>query len=86
MNGKMLKEVQPKEVTSLVKAPRNAQSAAGNSVREVQQNFETLGTEVLFTRICNEAASIHEVAVGKIYRTAPDVDDDFGGRALVRRE
>ena len=86
MNGKILKEVQPKEVTSLEKAPRNAQSAAGNSVREVQQNFETLGTEVQFTRICNEAASIHEVAVGKIYRTAPHVDDDFGGRALVCRE
>ena len=86
MNDKILKEVQPKEVTSLVKAPRNAQSAAGNSVREVQQNFETLGKEVQFTRICKEAASIHEVAVGNFYRTSLDVDDDFGGRTLVCRE
>ena len=86
INDKILKEVQPKEVISLVKAPRNAQSAAGNSVREVQQNFETLGTEVQFTRICNEAASIHEVAVGKIYRTALDVHDGFRGRTLVCRE
>ena len=46
MNDDLLTEVQPKEVTSLVKVPRNAQSAAGNSLREVQQNFETLGTQV----------------------------------------
>ena len=39
-NDDVLKEVQPKEVTSLVEAPRNAQPAAGNSLREVQQNFE----------------------------------------------
>ena len=32
---KILKEVQPKEVISWVKAPRNAQPAAGNSLREV---------------------------------------------------
>ena len=86
INGEILKEVPPKEVTSWVKAPRHAQPAAGISVREVQQNFETLGTDVQFTRICEEAAFIHEVAVGQFYRTALDVDDGFGGRTLVCRE
>ena len=60
----LLKEVQPQEVTSLVKEPRNAQPAAGHCLREVQQNFETLGTEVQFSMICKEAAFIQEVAVG----------------------
>ena len=45
-NDGKLKEVQPKEVTSLVRAPRNAQPAAGSSLREVQENFETLGTNL----------------------------------------
>ena len=73
-------------MTSLVKAPRNAQPAAGNSLCEVQQKFETLGPEVQFTRICQEAAFIHEVTVGRYYRTALDVDDGFGHRTLVCRE
>ena len=73
-------------MTSLVKSHRNAQAAAGNSLREVQQNFETLGTDVQFTRICKEAGFIHDVAVGRIYRTALDVDDGFGDRTLVCRE
>ena len=34
-----------------------------------QQNFEILATEVQFTRICKEVAFIHEVAVGRFYRT-----------------
>ena len=33
INDDILKEVQPKEVTSLVKVPRNAQFAAGNSLK-----------------------------------------------------
>ena len=70
----MLKEVQPKEVT------------LENSLREVQQNFETLGTRVQFTRTCKEAAFTHEVAVGRFYRTAFDVDDGFGDRTFVCRE
>ena len=41
---------------SLVKAPRNAPPAAGHSLREVQQSFETLGTEVQFTSFFEEAA------------------------------
>ena len=81
INAKILKEVQPKEVTSSVKVPRNAQPS-GNSLREAQQNFETLVTEVKITRICQEVAFIHEVAVGRFYRTALDVDDDFGDRTL----
>ena len=44
LRGEILKEFQPQYVTSLVKAPRNAQPAAGTSLREVQQNFKTLGT------------------------------------------
>ena len=64
INDKRLKVVQPTEVIALVKAPRTAQPAAGNSLREVQQNFVTFGPEVQFTRICEEAAFIHEVAVG----------------------
>ena len=49
-NDKILKEVRPEEVTSLVEAPRNAQPAAGNSLRGFQQNFEILVTAVQFTR------------------------------------
>ena len=64
INDKILKVVQPTEVIALVKAPRTAQPAAGNSLREVLQNFVTFGTEVQFTIICEEAAFIHEVAVG----------------------
>ena len=86
LHDEMLREFQPKEVTSVVKAPRNAQPAAGNGMREVQQKFETLGTEVQFKRICKEAAFIHEVAVGRSYRTASDVDDGFGGRTPICRE
>ena len=78
-NDKILKEVQPKEVTSLVEVSRNAQSAAGNSLRKVQQNFETLGTEIQFTRICKEATFIHD-------RTTSDVDDGFGDRTPVCRK
>ena len=85
-NDVTLKEVQPKEVTSLVKAPTDAQPAAGNGLRAVQQNFGTLGAKVQLTRICKEAAFIHEVAVGRFYRTALDVDDGFGDRTLVCRE
>ena len=55
-------------------------------MREVQQNFETLGTDVQFTRICKEVGFIRDVAVGRIYRTALDVDDGFGDRTLVCRE
>ena len=83
VNDEILEEVQPKEVTSLVKAPRNAQPAAGNSLSEVQQ---TPGTEVPFTRICQEAAFIHKVDVGRFYRTASDVDDGFGDRTPACRE
>ena len=83
INGEILKEVPPKEMTSWVKAPRHAQPAAGISVREVQQNFETLGTEVQFTRISKEAAFIHEVALGHFYRTALDVDDGFGSNPCM---
>ena len=82
INAKKLKVVQPREVTYLVKAPRNAQPAAGNSLREVQQNFETLGTEVRLTRVCKEAAFILAFAVGRFYRSALDVDDGFGDRTL----
>ena len=53
---------------------------------EVQQNFETLGTEVQFTKLCKEAAFIHEVAVGRFYRTVLDVDDGIGDRTPVSRE
>ena len=42
MNDNILKEVQPKDVNSLVQAPRNEEPAAGNRLREFQQNFETL--------------------------------------------
>ena len=82
----MLKGVQPKEVTSLVKAPKNEEPAAGNGPRKVQQNFETLETEVQFTKHCQEAAFIREVAVGRFYRTALDVDDGFGDRTPACRE
>ena len=37
MNDNILKDVQPKEVNSLVMAPRNEEPAAGNRLREVQQ-------------------------------------------------
>ena len=77
-NDKILKEVRPEEMTSLVEAPRNAQPAAGNSLRGFQQNFETLVTKVQITRICEEMA----VAVGRFHRTALDVDDGFGDRTL----
>ena len=86
LNDNMLKGVQPKEVTSLVKAPKNEEPAAGNGLRKVQQNFETLETEVQFTKICKEAAFIREVAVGRFYRTALDVDDGFGDRTPACRE
>ena len=79
-------QVTSNEVTSLWKVPKNAQPAAGNSLREVQQNFETLGTEVQFTKLCKEAAFIHEVAVGRFYRTVLDVDDGIGDRTPVCRE
>ena len=63
INAKKLKEVQPREVTSLVKAPRNAQPPAGKTLCvKFQQNFEILATEVQFTRICKEVTFIHEVA------------------------
>ena len=38
MNDNILKGVQPKDVNSLVMAPRNEKPAAGNRLREVQQN------------------------------------------------
>ena len=79
------KKFNPKKCSFLVKAPRNAQSAAGNSLREVQQNIETLGTEVKFTRIRKEATFIHEVAVGR-FSAASDEDDGFGDRTPVCRE
>ena len=81
------KGVQRKGVTSLVNAPRNEEPAAGHILREVQQNFETLETDVQFTKKkCKEAAFIHEVAVGRFYRTAVDVDDGFGDRTSTCRQ
>ena len=69
-----------------MKAPKNEEPAAGNSLRKVQQNFETLKTEVQFTKHCQEAAFIREVAVGRFYRTALDVDDGLGDRTPACRE
>ena len=57
------------------KAPRNGEPAAGNSLREVQQNFETLETE---------AAWIHDVAVWTFYRTALDVVDEVPVQILLQ--
>ena len=39
-----------------------------------------------FTRICQEAAFIHEVAVGRFHRAASNVDHGFRDRTLVCRE
>ena len=36
--------------------------------------------------MCKEAAFIHEVAVGRFYRTALDMDDGFGDRTPACRE
>ena len=58
----------------------------GNSLREIQQIFETLETEVQFANICKDAAFICEVAVGRLYRTALDVDDGVGDRTPACRE
>ena len=82
----ILQGIQPKEVTSVVMAPRNEEPAAGNSLREVQQNVETLKTEVQFTRVRKEATFIHKVAVGRYYRTGGDVGDGFGDRTSASRE
>ena len=38
------------------------------------------------TRICKEAAFIHEIAVGRFYRTVLEVDDGFGDRTPVCRQ
>ena len=82
----ILQGVQPKEVTSVEMAPRNEVPAAGNSLREVQQNVETLKTDVQFTRVRKEATFIHKVAVGRYYRTGVDVGDGFGDRTSASRE
>ena len=44
--------------------------AVGNSLREVQPSIETLETEVQYTRVCEEAAFIHEVVVRKYNSTS----------------
>ena len=67
-------------------APRNEEPAAGKSLREVQQNVETLKTEVQSTRVRKEATYIHNVAVGRYYRTGVDVGDGFGDRTSACRE
>ena len=43
INAKILKEVQPKEMTSSVKVPTNAQPASGNSLREVPTELRNTG-------------------------------------------
>ena len=85
MNDNFLKGVQSQEEDSLVKAPRNEEPATGNRIRECEQNFGTLETEVQFTRFCKQAAFIHKVAVGEYYRTGLYVDDGFGVRTPACR-
>ena len=68
-NDIILKDVQPKEVNSLVKALRNKEPAPGNRLREVQQNLENLGKKIQFRRVCEDLTFIHKVAVGTYYRT-----------------
>ena len=41
-NEQTSKEVKQQEVNSLVEAPRNEEPATGNTLRECEQNFETL--------------------------------------------
>ena len=50
------------------------------------ENFEPLGKEIQFTRICGDATFIHGVAVGRCCRTVADVDDGFGDRTPACRE
>ena len=85
-NEKILKEVRPQEVNSLVQTPRNEERATGNRLRELSQNFETLGKEAQFTRICEDATFFHRVSIGMRHKTVADVDDGFGGRTPACRE
>ena len=43
--------------------------AAGNILREVQQNVETPEKEVQSIKVCEEATFIHNVAVGRYYNS-----------------
>ena len=78
--------MKPQEVNSLVQTPRSDNRASGNNLRECLQRFETLEKDVQFTRVCEDAAFVRKVCTMMSYKSIPDVDDGFGGRASACRE
>ena len=76
-NDQIPKEVRPHEVFFWCKTPRNDEPASGSRLRECIQNFETLGKEIQFTRICENATFFHRVSFRMCYKTVPPVEDGF---------
>ena len=77
-NEEILKMLNPQEVNSLVRTPRNGSPASENGLRESLRNFESLSKTNQFTRICENASFKHRVSAGMRYKTSPDVNDGFG--------
>ena len=67
----ILKMLNPQEVNSLVRTPRNGSPASGNGLRESLQNFESLSKTNQFTRICENASFKHKVSAVCVCVTRP---------------
>ena len=80
-NEQILKEVTPQEAKSPVQTPRSDGPVSGNGLREHLQNFETLETEIQFTKVCEDASFWKRVSIGMCFKKkAADADDGFGDR------
>ena len=67
-NEKIMKEVRPQEVNSLVQTPRSDDPVSGNRSRECLQNFVTLEKEIQFTKVYEDASFQKRVSFGSSRR------------------
>ena len=84
-NEKLLKNVKPQEVNSLVQTPRGDNRTSANRLRECLQHTETLEKDFHFTKVCEDASFWKRVSIEMCYKTIADADDGFGDRTLEER-
>ena len=92
INEEILKSVNPQEVNSLERTPRNGALAkmsgapvSGNGLQKCLRNFESLEKSIQFTKIREDASFCNRFSIGICYKTISDVDDGLRSNTSMLR-
>ena len=73
-------------MNTLIKAPETDVQATRNRLRDHQEKFANLSTQIKVSQTCEIAGFVRKVSPAQCFRTIHDIDDGFGEKTGACKE